>query len=95
MDSVWPLGDSGLRKHSFVLSLILPHGLVVLHFVGLRAHALNPLKLLIAQNGGVLSGQSLSLLLCVGLVHDAFDARSSSGDSRLLRSGVSILLSTN
>ena len=95
MDGVWPLGDSSFRQHFLVFPLVHPHGLVVLHLVGLRAHALNSLKLLIAQNGGVLGSQGLSLLLCVSLVHDASDAWSSSGDARLLRSGVSILLSTN
>ena len=51
-----------------LFSLVLPHGLVVLLFVGLGAHALDPLELVEAENGSVLRSEGSSLLLCVSLV---------------------------
>lgn len=52
--SVGPLGHASKRLMMKSLSLILTHGLIVLPFVRLRAHALDALKLIVGDLNGVL-----------------------------------------
>lgn len=78
VDGVWPLGDSGLGDHFLVKSFVLSHGLVVLHLVSLRAHALDSLQLLVGHNGSIFGGQSSVLLILVSFTLNTGDARSGS-----------------
>lgn len=62
---VGPLGDARqtlLVKRS---TLIHAHGLIVLLFVRLRAHALDTLKLIVRDLNGVFGSERLGLLLSV------------------------------
>lgn len=65
LDGVWPFGDARLRDAMKVLPLGLPHRLVVLLGVGLRAHTLNPLEFFVAQYSCVLSDESFLFPLSI------------------------------
>lgn len=71
VDSVWPLGDSCQRNDSFIFSLTLSHGHVILFLIGLRAHALNSFQLVVRKDSCVFGNQSLVFLFeickaCIG-----------------------------
>ena len=68
LDRIWPLGYAGRTDVVKFFALIESHSSVILLLVCLRAHTLNSLKFVNAQDSGVLGYQRLMLTLRVGFL---------------------------
>lgn len=73
LNCIWPLRDSGKWLIMQLISLGLPHCLIVLFFVCIWAHAFDSLDFVYAQDNCVFCFKSFLFFVCIGFVLRSYD----------------------